>query len=117
MGYLFFNVLDFMRAVEERLSFLEEKLAVGEADFYFIKKDGSLRKCHGTRCLGMIPEEHHPKGKRGPSPLVFTFFDLEKGLWRCLRRDRIITDKEHLDELLDFMADEQHLFLSKYNQQ
>lgn len=111
-----------MRRIEERLLYLEGKLASGVADFYFIKKDGSLRKCHGTRCLGMIPEEHQPKGrsesgdKRGSSPLVLTFFDLEKGLWRCLRRDRIITDREHLDELLDFMADEPDLFFSRYNQ-
>ena len=100
-----------MRNKQERIEYVENALRQGESEFWFLKKDGSLRHVRGTRNLNMIPFDQHPKGIREIPTDVLTFFDLEKEQWRCLRRERIITDREHLEELLDYVKNTEVNFL------
>ena len=58
--------------------------------FVFVKKDNSIREAHGTRRLLAIPHDAWPKGLRRSSSGVLTFFDLDKGAWRCLRRNALL---------------------------
>ena len=65
-------------------------LADGVVTFSFWKKDGTIREAHGTRRLLAIPHDSWPKGMRKASPSVLTFYDLNKGAWRCLRRTSLL---------------------------
>ncbi len=69
---------------------LETRLAEGEVRLVFMKKDGTVREARGTRASHLIPPQNRPKGVRRPSPQVLCFFDLDKGEWRCLRRDSLL---------------------------
>ena len=69
---------------------LERALGERVVQLVFYKKDGTFRTAHATRCPNEIPEVLAPKGKRAPSSLVLTFFDVDISEWRCLRRDRLI---------------------------
>ncbi len=69
---------------------LEQALGERVIQLVFYKLDGTMRTAHATRCPSEIPESLASKGKRAPSELVLTFFDVDLGEWRCLRRDRLI---------------------------
>ncbi len=58
--------------------------------FVFVKLDNSIREAHGTRRLLAIPHDLWPKGMRKASPGVLTFYDIDKGEWRCLRRSSLL---------------------------
>ena len=59
----------------------------------FIKKNGEERVMKGTRSLGVIPPEFHPKGEgeRKQSEEVYPVFDLSIQGWRSFRLDSIIS--------------------------
>ena len=67
---------------------LRHRLNGGPIHFAFKKLDGTLRTAVGTTCLTCIPTDKHPSGGRPASEKVVTFYDVEKGEWRCLRRDQ-----------------------------
>ena len=52
--------------------------------FMFVKRDGSLREAIGTRNLGLIPTQGHPRGDRPAPDSVVAFWDVMKGAWRSL---------------------------------
>lgn len=60
----------------------KEKIAQGETEFVFLKKDGSFRIARGSRAPEDIPEDLRPRGLRRPSDTALSFFDLDKGEWR-----------------------------------
>jgi len=63
---------------------LRAELRQGPIAFAFKKLDGTLRTAVGTTNLGLVPIEHHPKGRRESSPRAVVFFDIEKREWRSL---------------------------------
>jgi len=87
-----------MKLIIEHKSF-ESKLALGEIDFEYTKKDGSIRIAKGTTRLDLIPEGLHPRG--GVKATKGTpYFDLDLNEWRSISSDsEIITDSQSLSEL------------------
>lgn len=61
---------------------LRAKMAKGIVKFYFQKIDGSIREAYGTLNEGMVPATG---GNRKTNPTVQTYFDTEKGEWRCYK--------------------------------
>ena len=66
---------------------LKARLKKGPVNFFFEKKDGTLREAVGTVNETLIPVEHLPKNLKEPSPLVVNFYDLENKGWRCFSVD------------------------------
>lgn len=74
---------------------LEKMLDNGRVVFTFRKRDGSVRRMHGTRNRDIIPVDHRPADishlnlpevKRS----AVTVFDLDEGAWRSYRPDTVI---------------------------
>jgi len=64
----------------------------GVVKFVFTKKDGSERVAIGTRNAEILDAVGGtPKGanedRKEQNPLIYCFFDLVKGAWRCFRTD------------------------------
>lgn len=51
--------------------------------FYFQKVDGSIREAYGTLKESLLPATQGTGRKA--SPTVQTYFDTEKGEWRCFK--------------------------------
>ena len=69
---------------------LEEALKKGVVHMVYLKKNGAMRDAHGTRASALIPEGYRAQGRRKASPLVLTYWDTDRGGWRCLLRDRLM---------------------------
>ena len=69
---------------------LEEALKERVVHMVYVKKNGAMRDAHGTRVTSLIPEGYRAQGRRKPSPLVLTYWDTDRGGWRCLLRDRLM---------------------------
>ena len=69
---------------------LEEALKERVVHMVYVKKNGAMRDAHGTRATHLIPEGYRAQGRRKPSPLVLTYWDTDRGGWRCLLRDRLM---------------------------
>lgn len=67
---------------------LYKKMLTKKVTFYFEKVDGSIRKAIGT-----LQVDYSPKGNRKPNNKLFTYFDIEKGEFRCFRVDNFISEK------------------------
>ncbi len=63
---------------------LRSNLRKGPFKFYFEKKDGTIREAYGTLNMELIPEANQPKTDRASSPMIVTFYDLNKDAWRSL---------------------------------
>ena len=69
---------------------LEEALKKGVVHMVYLKKNGAMRDAHGTRASALIPEGYRAQGRRKASPRVLTYWDTDRGGWRCLLRDRLM---------------------------
>lgn len=72
---------------------LENMLNSGRVRFSYIKKtDGSYRQAFGTRDLTdpAVGFGAVPMGVRTPPPYVITYYDIERGNWRCCYRSNIV---------------------------
>lgn len=74
---------------------LTEALKFGKVNFTFRKKDGTIRRAVGTLNLGLIPDLDK-RFKRSEEERVertdqTSFYDMEKGAWRCCKFDSILT--------------------------
>lgn len=69
---------------------LHKALAKGIVKFHFQKVDGTIREAFGTLDLGKVPEELQPKGVQKEIPTTQTYFDTEKGSWRCFKKANLI---------------------------
>ncbi len=56
--------------------------------FYFRKVDGSIREAFGTLKANIVPQTLGDGRKK--SDLVQTYFDTEKGEWRCYKKANLI---------------------------
>lgn len=65
---------------------LREVLQMEKAWFEYKKRDGTIRKAHGTLQFTFIPENMHPKDSSAMYE-NFRYFDLEKGAWRSISKD------------------------------
>lgn len=61
--------------------------------FQFIKSDGSRRVAFGTLCDRIIKDSGaEPDSSRTHAPKtgLITYFDIEKGAWRCFSESRLV---------------------------
>lgn len=56
--------------------------------FYFQKVDGSIREAYGTLKESLVPATNG--GNRKQNVTVQTFFDTEKGEWRCFKKANLV---------------------------
>ena len=69
---------------------LEEALKERVVHMVYVKKNGAMRDAHGTRANALIPVGYRAQGRRKASPLVLTYWDTDRGGWRCLLRNRLM---------------------------
>ena len=62
---------------------LRVKMAVGIVKFYFQKVDGTLREAYGTLDPKRLPQT--ARTERKPNPTTQTYYDTEKGEYRCFK--------------------------------
>lgn len=75
---------------------LKTLLGEGQVTFTFKKANGEIRTATGTRILNSaiamgFTEDDKPKGIRKEVPGVIAFWDIDKGAWRSVREDSIIS--------------------------
>ena len=85
------NVIEMNKDLEE----LELELRRRVVRFWYRKKDGTLREATGTRCLALIPPEHHPNGTGHQPDFLVCYWDVERNHWRCFDRTRFIGFEEN----------------------
>lgn len=61
----------------------------GIAKFYYQKVDGSIREAFGTMRESLIPAAAGSDRKRNDT--VQTYYDTEKGAWRCFKKANLIS--------------------------
>ena len=62
---------------------LRAKMSLGIVKFYYSKVDGTMREAFGTLAPKLLPET---KGtERKPNPTTQTYYDTERGEWRCFK--------------------------------
>ena len=67
---------------------LSVQLSKRIVEFYFKKVDGTLRQAFGTLMSDRVPQT---KGTgRKPNDSLQTYFDTEKGEWRCFKKCNLI---------------------------
>lgn len=70
---------------------IEDALRCGRVRVTFEKRDGSERTMVCTLKLDDIPSEKHPTGARTyEHSIVRRVFDLDKGDWRSINKNRVI---------------------------
>jgi hypothetical protein len=68
-----------------------EALRNGVTHFIYVEKDGSLRVAKGTKNFDFIPSEDVPTGGGNEMPdNIETYYDVDKGAWRCLDINRLL---------------------------
>ena len=75
---------------------LKTLLSEGHVTFTFKKTNGEIRTATGTRILKSsvamgFTDADIPKGIRKEVPGVIAFWDIDKGAWRSVREDSIIS--------------------------
>ena len=75
---------------------LKTMLSEGLVTFTFKKVNGEIRTATGTRILKPhiamgFTDADMPKGSRKEIPGVVAFWDIDKGAWRSVREDSIIS--------------------------
>jgi len=73
------------------------RLGKGEAEFVFLKDDGSLRKVRGTLCRGIDPDFDNYEGKgdgkrrdNSNTEGIYTYWDLERHAFRTFKAINLI---------------------------
>lgn len=73
---------------------LREALKQGKVNFEFRKKDGTRRPAVGTLNLDDVPDadkQFKGDGQKEERDDQVTYYDCEKGAWRCCKTDSILT--------------------------
>ena len=66
---------------------LKAKMQVKIVKFYFQKVDGTIREAFGTLATGKVPAT---ESNRKQNSTVQTYFDTEKGEWRCFKKANLL---------------------------
>lgn len=93
MAWRFFKITGLSFAACLKTAWANFKLAVAMRTrivrFYFQKIDGSIREAYGTLRADLIPETKGADRKHNED--VQTYFDTEKGEWRCFKKLNLVT--------------------------
>ena len=74
----------------QMISDLKKRMQTSVVEFYFIKKDGTLRHAFGTTMGSLATKHINGRGISRESVNTTPFFDVEKGEWRSLRYETIV---------------------------
>ena len=69
------------------LAKLSEAMTSRIVKFYYEKKNGEVRQAYGRRRADVCPAT---QGTRSSYPTTFTYFDTEKGEYRCFVKTNLI---------------------------
>ena len=69
---------------------LKERMKTSVVEFYFVKKDGTLRHAFGTTMPSLAVKHINGRGIPRESVNTTPFFCVEKGEWRSLRYESIV---------------------------
>lgn len=67
---------------------LKVRMLKGIVEFRFIKMDGSVRQAFGTIAEHLVPELVGSDRRRSAD--CQTYYDTEKGAWRCFKRINLL---------------------------
>lgn len=92
LAWVFVKSNGFSKSDALKTAWANEKLRAalhnGVCEFRFRKVDGSIRQAFGTLQADKIPQTGD-SGRR-PNPTLQTYFDLEKGEWRCYKKCNLL---------------------------
>lgn len=69
---------------------LRAKMQKGIVRFYFQKVDGTIREAYGTLKSELVPATG---GRTRVNPTCQTYFDTEKGEWRCFKVANLVVGR------------------------
>lgn len=69
---------------------LKERMKTSVVEFYFIKRDGSLRRAYGTTMPSLASKHINGRGIPRESVNTTPFFCVESGAWRSFRWESIV---------------------------
>ena len=69
---------------------LKERMKTSVVEFYFTKRDGSIRHAYGTTMPSLAAKHINGRGISRESVKTTPFFCVESGEWRSLRWESII---------------------------
>lgn len=78
-------------AAAKRASRLRSRLSGGIVEFFFLKKDGTVRHAFGTTLSTLVGPKIKGTGKSGVERGVVTFWDVEKAAWRSCTVNSIMS--------------------------
>ena len=69
---------------------LKKRMQTSVVEFYFIKRDGSLRHAYGTTMPSLAAKHINGRGISRDSVNTIAFWDVEKGAWRSFRYETLV---------------------------
>lgn len=69
---------------------LKERMKTAVVEFYFIKRDGTLRHAYGTTMPSLAAKHINGRGIPRESVQTTPFFCVESGQWRSFRWESIV---------------------------
>ena len=86
------NAIDFVMtgAKMQMVHDLKERMKTSVVEFYFVKKDGTLRHAFGTTMPSLAARHINGRGIPRESVKTTPFFDAEVGQWRSFRWESIV---------------------------
>ena len=86
------NAIDFVMAGAkmQMIHDLKERMKTSVVEFYFIKRDGTLRHAFGTTMPSLATKHINGRGIPRESVKTTPFFCVESGEWRSFRWESIV---------------------------
>ena len=83
-----FNIREALQTAWQNYK-LRQKMLAGIVKFYYRKVDGSIREAYGSLKADLLPETMGTGRKSNDT--VQTYFDTEKGEFRCFKKANLLT--------------------------
>ena len=82
---------DFVTGLQvAKLNELKARMRNGVVKFAFLKKDKSVRIAYGTMMSALVGDHINSRGMCGDARKVCTYFDVERGQFRCFQMQALI---------------------------
>ena len=69
---------------------LKKRMQTSVVEFYFIKKNGELRRAYGTTMGSLVKKHINGYGINRDSVNTVAFFDVECGSWKSFRYESLV---------------------------
>lgn len=82
---------DFVTGMQvAKLHELKNRMRLEVVKFAFLKKDGEVRIAYGTMMPALVGDHINGRGSCGDARKVCTYFDVERGQFRCFQMQALI---------------------------